>query len=83
MPKHDEIFDDGIGNKLRIELYELLDIKPERISYVPTNNNYQEKDFPFDDEVFSLEGDWNLIGSFRQRSTSLMYLIVSERLYLS
>ena len=77
VPKHDEIFDDGIGNKLRIELYEAFDIKPERIGYVPTNNNYQEKDFPFDEEVFSLEGDWNLIGFFQ---TEKYFSHVSDRI---
>ena len=28
IPKHDEIFDDGIGNKLRIELFDCFNIKP-------------------------------------------------------
>ena len=65
VPNHNEIFDDGIGNKLRIELYEAFDIKPERVGYIPTNNNYQEQDFSFDDSLFKLEGDWNLIGYFQ------------------
>ena len=77
VPKHDEVVTDVLGNKLRIELYDAFDIEPERVGYVPTNNNYQEKDFPFEDEVLSLEGDWNLIGYFQ---TEKYFSHVSDRI---
>ena len=31
IPNHDEIFHDGIGNRLRIELFDCFDIKPDNI----------------------------------------------------
>ena len=31
IPNHQEVFDDGIGNKLRIELFDCFNIKPETL----------------------------------------------------
>ena len=36
IPNHQEIFDDGIGNKLRIELFDCFDIKPDNIGFYNT-----------------------------------------------
>lgn len=77
IPNHNEILDDGLGNKLRIELFECFDIKPDRVGYIPTNNNYQEKEFTFDSDIFKLEGDWNLIGFFQ---TEKYFSHVSDRI---
>ena len=32
-----------LGNKLRIELFDAFELTPDRVGFVPTNNNYQEK----------------------------------------
>ena len=79
MPHHNEIHNDGIGNKLRIELFDSFELTPDRVGFIPTNNNFQEKDFVFDDRIEELEEIGTWLVSFRQRNTSLMYLTVSER----
>ena len=38
VPKHDTVVDDGLGNKLRIELFDCFDIKPDNIGYLLSEN---------------------------------------------
>lgn len=66
IPNHDEVFDDGIGNKLRIELFNAFDINPERTGFVP-GPNIQEKDFTFDPSLFEIPSDHDasLVGFFQ------------------
>ena len=52
IPNHKEIFDDGIGNKLRIELFDCFDIKPDNTGFVMTDYILQEKGFEFDPTTF-------------------------------
>ena len=77
VPHHKEIHNDGIGNKLRIELFDAFELTPDRVGFIPTNNNFQEKDFVFDDRIEELEGDWNLVGFFQ---TEKYFSHVSDRI---
>ena len=45
IPNHQEVFDDGIGNKLRIELFDCFNIKPENTGILNTEYILQEKGF--------------------------------------
>ena len=65
IPKHDEIFDDGIGNKLNIELFDCFDINPS-IGFINSGKVYQEKGFEFNDGVFNIsENNFSLHGFFQ------------------
>jgi hypothetical protein len=66
IPNHTEIVNDGLGNKLRIELFEVFNIKPDHIKFV-NGINAQEQIFEFDSKFFSLnsEIDHNLVGFFQ------------------
>ena len=77
VPHHNEIHNDGIGNKLRIELFDAFELTPDRVGFIPTNNNFQEQDFVFDDRIEELEGDWNLVGFFQ---TEKYFSHVSDRI---
>ena len=48
---HKEIFDDGIGNKLRIELFDCFNIKPDNTGLLRTDYVVQEKGFEFDKTI--------------------------------
>ena len=65
IPNHDEVVKDTLGNLLRIELFDAFDIKPDRLGFVPTDKNYQEKDFHYDESIFKIGKDYNLIGFFQ------------------
>ena len=52
IPNHKEIFDDGIGNKLRIELFDCFDIQPDSIGVLDTGNVLAERGFEFNESVF-------------------------------
>ena len=67
IPNHKEIFDDGIGNKLRIELFDCFDIKPENIGLLKTEHILQEKGFDFDSSILngSTQIDYTLYGFFQ------------------
>ena len=67
IPHHHEVLHDGLGNKLRIELFDAFKIKPSRVGYVVTDRNYQEKDFTFDDHLLHLDPDHDtcLVGFFQ------------------
>lgn len=67
VPNHDEIFDDGIGNKLRILLFECFDIEPDNVGLLNTENYYQEKGFAFDNFIFHVDKkyDFSLHGFYQ------------------
>ena len=67
IPNHKEIFDDGIGNKLRIELFDCFDIKPDNTGFVMTDYILQEKGFEFDPTILhsSRTVDYTLYGFFQ------------------
>lgn len=48
VPNHDELVVDVLGNRLRIELFDCFDIKPDNIGFLNTENVFQEKGFEFD-----------------------------------
>ena len=65
IPKHDEIFDDGIGNKLHIELFDCFDIKPN-IGFINSGKVYHQPGFEFDDSVFDItDNDFTLYGFYQ------------------
>ena len=45
IPNHDEVLVDGFGNRLRIELFDCFDIKPENTGILKTEYVVQEKGF--------------------------------------
>ena len=79
IPNHDEVMVDNLGNKLRIELFDAFNIKPERTGFIVTDRNYQEQDFHFDDDIFDVkdEHDVNLVGFFQ---TEKYFKHVEERI---
>ena len=66
IPNHTEVVNDGLGNKLRIELFEVFKIKPDQIGLVNAIS-VQEQTFEFDSKFFSLDSeiDHNLVGFFQ------------------
>lgn len=75
IPNHNETINDGLGNKLRIELFEVFKIKPDRIGFINANN-IQEKTFQFDPEFLNLDKNFNhnLVGYFQTEK----YFKISE-----
>ena len=67
IPNHQEIFDDGIGNKLRIELFDCFDIKPDNIGVLSTDHILHEKGFEFDSDILNGNRQFNhtLYGFFQ------------------
>ena len=66
IPNHKEIFEDGLGNKLRIELYDAFDIYPSNRGLLPTNDYVQETHFHFDEELYkSCPDNCSLVGFFQ------------------
>ena len=55
VPKHDTVVDDGLGNKLRIELFDCFDIKPDNIGYLLSENVFKEQGFEFDSRYRTLD----------------------------
>lgn len=66
-PRHNEIFDDGMGNKYSIMIYDLFDIPEKYIGYVENPVIYKESKFSYNEEVYSLDKnyDYCLIGFFQ------------------
>ena len=48
IPNHREIVDDGIGNKLRVELFDAFKINPKHVGYIPALDR-RETTFTYDD----------------------------------
>ena len=66
IPNHDEVLIDGLGNRLRIELFDCFDIKPENTGILKTDYVVREKGFEFDPSVLSSrEVDYTLHGFFQ------------------
>ena len=67
IPNHDEVLVDGLGNRLRIELFDCFDIKPENTGILKTDYVVQEKGFEFDASVLSSsrQVDYTLHGFFQ------------------
>tara|TARA_Y100001935_G_scaffold191497_1_gene159697 strand:- start:1697 stop:2506 length:810 start_codon:yes stop_codon:yes gene_type:complete len=67
IPNHDEVFDDGIGNKLRIELFDCFNIKPDSIGLLREQNVLAEKGFQFNSYAFATDPSVNftLYGFFQ------------------
>ena len=67
VPNHNEVVVDGLGNNLRIELFDCFDIKPENTGILKTNYVVQETGFEFDASVLSSSGqvDYTLHGFFQ------------------
>ena len=67
IPNHDEVIVDALGNKLRIELFDCFNIKPENTGILKTDYVVAEKGFEFDSSVLSSsrEVDYTLHGFFQ------------------
>ena len=55
VPNHKEVLEDGLGNKLRIELYDAFDIKPKNKGLLPTNEYVQEAHFHYDQAIYNAD----------------------------
>ena len=66
IPNHHEVIDDGIGNKLRVELFDAFKINPAHVGYIPALDQ-QEKGFTFDESLLALDPnqDLNLVGFYQ------------------
>jgi len=67
IPDHNEVVVDALGNRLRIELFDCFDIKPENIGILKTDYVVGEKGFEFDASVLSSsrQVDYTLYGFFQ------------------
>ena len=67
IPNHDEVLIDGLGNRLRIELFDCFDIKPENTGILNTEYVVREKGFEFDSSILrsSKQVDYTLHGFFQ------------------
>lgn len=64
IPNHKEIFEDGLGNKLRIELFECFDLNVK--TYTGIQTRYHESGFEFDENLFNrCSDDVSLTGYFQ------------------
>lgn len=66
IPKHAEVLNDGLGNKLRIELFDVFKINPDQIGFVQ-GSDVQEQLFEFDRRFLELDknNNYNIIGYFQ------------------
>ena len=65
-PYNSQVLDDGIGNKLRIELFDAFKIKHEYYGVLNTQKEMHESHFHFDDKLFdTCPDDSCLIGFFQ------------------
>ena len=53
IPNHNEAIQDGLGNILRIELFEPFNIKSKYYGLIETNDYVQETHFHFDEELYN------------------------------
>ena len=66
VPDHREVLEDGLGNKLRIELYDAFDIKPKNKGLLPTNEYVQEAHFHFDPDLYNeCPDNCSIVGYFQ------------------
>jgi len=66
IPKHNEVIVDSLGNKLRIELFDVFKINPDQLGFID-GENIQEDLFEYDSKFFNLDKDknYNIIGYFQ------------------
>ena len=55
IPNHDEVILDGLGNHLRIELFECFNIKPDNIGILNSTNVLPEEGFEFQQKFFNVD----------------------------
>jgi hypothetical protein len=66
IPNHNEVVEDGLGNKLRIELFDAFKINPPKLGLLRSEAVYQEKTFEFNPNVFDIqEKEFILFGFFQ------------------
>ena len=66
IPNHNEAIQDGLGNILRIELFEPFNIKSKYYGLIETNDYVQETHFHFDEELYnSCPDNCSLVGFFQ------------------
>lgn len=67
IPKHNDIHDDGGGNRYGIMIYDLFDIPEKYIGYVDNPLFYRESKFSYNEEVYQLDSnyDYCLVGFFQ------------------
>ena len=66
IPKHNDVVVDGLGNRLRVELFDAFKINPEHVGFIPAQD-LQEKTYEYDDSFLKLNPDidTNLVGFFQ------------------
>jgi len=66
IPKHNQILNDSLGNKLKIELFDVFKINPDKIGFIE-GNDVQEQLFEFDKKFLELDknNNFNIIGYFQ------------------
>ena len=65
-PNHNEVVDDGIGNKLRIELFDAFKVNHSQYGLIRSPRTIQESHFHFDSELFdTCPDDACLVGFFQ------------------
>jgi hypothetical protein len=67
IPDHDDVVVDALGNRLRIELFDCFDIKPDNTNLLQTDHVISEKGFEFDSTILhsSRQVDYTLYGFFQ------------------
>lgn len=67
IPNHTDVVVDALGNKLRIELFDCFDIKPENVGHLNTTNVFPQDGFEFDSKFFNIDHklDFTLHGFFQ------------------
>jgi len=69
IPDHREVVDDGLGNRLRIELFDVFSLKTDYrgMLNLPSEKYIQETKFEFDEKFFKLDpqDDVSLFGYFQ------------------
>jgi hypothetical protein len=67
IPNHDEVLLDGLGNHLRIELFDCFNIKPDNIGILNSANVLPEEGFEFQQKFFNVDNrdDFSIYGFFQ------------------
>jgi hypothetical protein len=66
IPQHDAAVKDSLGNTLRIELFDVFDIKPDSVGFLLSDGIRQEQCFEFDEDLFDTCPDRvSIIGYFQ------------------
>ena len=67
IPDHNEVLIDSLGNKLRVELFDCFDIKPDNTGFLQTDRVLAEKGFEYDNNILNTDNrnDFTLHGYFQ------------------